>query len=321
MKLKIMSAAVTAALAVALLGATGASAATEVGSKCGAVTTGGPNTWISLANGPASPIAPTVPTAGVITRWTFTVGVPGLPPGYSASLKILRGTGVAKQFQTVADTGLVPVTSGINSFAARTPVKAGDFIGTYGTQPGGTPSTLICAGGNPADKAAVIENDVPLNATGTAVAEPESLQIPIVAFVEPDADNDGFGDETQDLCPTSAAVQTVACPLVGLSTDAQIKGGSVTVLVASNTAAPVTVKGVAKLSKGKTAKLNGGTQSLVPSTITKFRLLFSRALKSRLKELPPKKSVKLNVTVSGTSVAGVVSTKTLKLKLKGKAKP
>jgi hypothetical protein len=30
--------------------------------------------------------------------------------------------------------------------------------------------------------------------------------------VEPDSDGDGFGDETQDLCPTNAAIQ-VACPV------------------------------------------------------------------------------------------------------------
>ncbi len=320
MRLKLVTAAAATALAVSLIGVTGASAATEVGNKCAANTSGGANTWISLANGPASPIAATFPAAGVVTRWTFSVGL-ALPPnsGFSTTLKILRGTGVAKQFQVVADTGPSPINAGLNSFSARIPVKAGDFVGTFGTQLG-SPVTLLCSTANPGDKSALIENDLPLNSTGTAPAEPEGVQIPLVAFVEPDADNDGYGDETQDQCPQSAAVQAIACPLVTLSTATQVKKGSVTVIVASNTSAPVTVKGVAKLGKGKKAKLNGGTQNLVPATLSKFRLFFTKGLKNKLKELPPKRSVKLNVTVSGTNVAGAVTTQTLKLRLKGQAK-
>jgi hypothetical protein len=319
MRLRLISAAVAAAFAISLLGATGASAATEVGNKCAANTSGGPNTWVSLANGPASPIAATVPASGVVTRWTFSVGL-ALPPGFSTTLKILRGTGVPKQFRVIADTGQVPINGGLNAFSARIPVQAGDFVGTFGTQLG-SPLTLICGTGTPSDKSAVIEGDLPLNSTGTAPAEPEAVQVPLVAFVEPDADNDGFGDETQDQCPQSAAVQAIACPPVAFSTATQVKKGSVTVIVTSNTAAPVTVKGVAKLGKGKKAKLNGGTQNLVPSTLSKFRLFFTKGLKNKLKELPPKRSVKLNVTVSGTSVAGAVTTKTVKLRLRGQAKP
>jgi len=74
---------------------------------------------------------------------------------------------------------------------------------------------------------------------------------------------------------------------------------------------------VAKLGKGKKAKLNGGTQNLVPGTLSKFRLFFTKGLKNKLKELSPQKKLTLKVTVSGTSVAGAVTTKTLKLKLKG----
>ena len=36
------------------------------------------------------------------------------------------------------------------------------------------------------------------------------FQLSISAILEPDADNDGFGDETQDACPTGAATQTTA---------------------------------------------------------------------------------------------------------------
>jgi hypothetical protein len=320
MRLKLVPAIAATALAISLLGATGASAATEAGNKCAATTTGGPNTWVSTANGPGSPLPPTIPANGIITRWTYNVGI-ALPPAlFSTSLKILRGTGVPKQFQVVTETGFVPINTGTNSFAARIPVRAGDFIGTFGSQLG-TPVTLICATGNPADKAAVIESGAPVGSVVTSPGEPEGVQIPLVVFVEPDADNDGFGDETQDACPISAAIQAVACPPVVLSTSTQVKKGSVTVIVTSSAAAPVTVKGVAKLGKGKKVTINGGLQSLIPNTLNKFQLFFPKGLRKKLKELPPKRAVTLEVTVSGTSVTGAVTTQTQKLKLRGQAKP
>jgi hypothetical protein len=266
------------------------------------------------------PDFPIIPAKGVITRWTFNVGL-ALPPGFTTSLKILRGgTGVPKQFLSVSETGFVPINAGTNTFSARIPVQAGDFIGTFGSQMG-SPVTLICATGNPTDKAAVIEGGAPVGAVVTSPGEPEGLQIPLVVFVEPDADNDGYGDETQDLCPISAAIQAVACPPVVLSTATQVKKGSVTVIVTSSATAPVTVKGVAKLGKRKKITINGGTQSLLPNTLNKFQLFFPKGLRSKLKELSPKRSLTLEVTVSGTSVTGAVTTQTQKVKLRGQAKP
>jgi hypothetical protein len=37
------------------------------------------------------------------------------------------------------------------------------------------------------------------------------------ATLEPDADHDGFGDETQDQCPTNASTQG-ACPVIASHT-------------------------------------------------------------------------------------------------------
>ncbi|HST68139.1 MAG TPA: hypothetical protein VLI94_00600 [Solirubrobacterales bacterium] len=212
----------------------------------------------------------------------------------------------------------MPVTSGVSTYPTRIPVLAGDHIGgsvAAGAETGG----LLCLTENPGDRLGLVAGNPGKGSTGTVVAEETSAQVPIVVFVEPDADADGFGDETQDACPQSAAFQT-PCPPVALSTSKQVKKGSVTIIVTSSTAAPVTVKGVAKLGKGKKAKLNGGTQNLVPGTLSKFRLFFTKALKNKLKELTPKQKLTLKVTVTGTSVSGAVTTKTLKVKLKGQAK-
>jgi hypothetical protein len=196
MRFKLATAAIAAAVSMSLLGAAGASAATEAGSRCQGNAPGGNLTAISVANAPGSPIPATIPVGGVITRWTYNT-VP-LPPGtYSTALKIFRRTGGPEQFQVIADSGFASLSGGLNTFSTRIPVQAGDLVGSFGQQMG-SPFTIICSTGTPGDKAAVIEGNPPVGSTATALGEPEGLQVPITVSVEPDADNDGFGDETQD---------------------------------------------------------------------------------------------------------------------------
>lgn len=73
-------------------------------------------------------------------------------------------------------------------------------------------------------------------------------------MIEPDADGDGYGDETQDKCPQSALAQ-VACPVVKLSVSASAKKKQATILVTDDVPASVTVGGQVALGKGKKAKL------------------------------------------------------------------
>jgi len=314
MRPKLILAAVSAVLAISLLGASGASAATEAGNRCTGNAAEEDLTLYGAANAPGNPLSATIPVSGVITRWNFNI-VPVEPGFIVQALKILRATGVPSQFQVIGESSQEPISGGSNTFSARIPVKAGDFIGTTGRVEGEN-EAVYCNTGNSGDRLGVINGNPPLNSTATGETEVAGVQVPITVSVEPDADNDGFGDETQDLCPQSAAFQA-ACPPVALSTSTQVKKGSVTVIVTSSTAAPVTVKGVAKLGKGKKAKLNGGTQNLIPGTLSKFRLFFTKGLKNKLKELSPQKKLTLKVTVSGTSVSGAVTTKALKLKLRG----
>ncbi|HST68140.1 MAG TPA: hypothetical protein VLI94_00605 [Solirubrobacterales bacterium] len=316
MRLKLVPVALAAALAISLLGATSASAATEFGTNCTANRAEeSPYTVIQLAQNGGQTVAP---SSGVVTKWKIRL-IPA-PVFLPQQLKIFRPTASPTQFQVVGESAMSNVGGGENVFTTRIPIQAGDRLGLFGF---GTPyGALFCQGPeteNPGNSIGFILGN-PTTGTTAAVAgvETEAL-VPVSATIEPDADADGFGDETQDACPQSAATQ-VACPPVALSTSKQIRKGSVTIVVTSSTAAPVTVKGVASLGKGKKAKLNGGTQNLVPGALSKFTLRFTKGLKNKLKELPPKQSVRLNVTVAGTSVAGAVTTKTLKLKLKGQAK-
>ncbi len=316
MRSKLVSVAIGAALTISLLSATGASAATEAGSRCTGNAAEEDLTLYGVANAPGNPLSATIPVNGVISRWNFNI-VP-IDPGFVAqTLKILRPTGAPNQLQVIGESSQEPILGGLNTFSTRIPVHAGDLIGTTGRLEG-KDEAVYCNTSNPGDRIGVIDGNSPLNSTVTSETEVAGVQVPITVSIEPDADSDGFGDETQDACPQSAALLT-PCPPVALSTSTQVKKGSVAVIVTSSTAAPVTVKGVAKLGKGKKAKLNGGTQNLVPGTLSKFRLFFTKGLKNKLKELSPQKKLTLKVTVSGTSVSGAVTTKTLKVRLKGQA--
>ena len=313
MRPKLVLTGVVTALAISLLAVTGASASTRFGDDCTAVS-GSTSVSATQLNAAPGSLSQTAPTGGVITSWGFNASIGELDvQPFTMKLKVLRPTSNPDNFNVVGESSRERIHNGSNSFATRIPVQAGDRLGTGGGDP--LAVFLYCEPTGPSDTLGVAEGDAPVGSSQTFTPV-INVRLALAASIEPDADNDGFGDETQDACPQSAAFQT-PCPPVALSTNTQVKKGSVTILVTSSTAAPVTVKGVAKLGKGKKAKMNGGTQNLLPGTINKYRLFFTKGLKNKLKELAPDQKVTLKVTVSGTSVSGAVTKKTLKLKLKG----
>jgi hypothetical protein len=217
------------------------------------------------------------------------------------------------------------VTGGENTFETRIPIQAGDRLGLFGNS--GAIGTLFCAENpeteNPGNTMGIIPGNPTTGGTAT-IAETESeALVPVAAVIEPDADNDGFGDETQDKCPQNAAVQT-ACPvvtLVSLGISASARKSLATVLVTSSQQATVTVAGTVALGKGKTVKLNGGTQIVAPGPFSKFTILFPQKLKSKLKQLSRKRFLWLKLTASAPNASGLPTVATSKVKLKGQAKP
>ncbi|HEU4944845.1 MAG TPA: hypothetical protein VFT10_06745 [Solirubrobacterales bacterium] len=315
MRRKLTSVAVAASLAVAAFGATGASAATEFGDNCIAddSTEGTPVTLFALTAF-GNPLPLTAPSGGVITKWKSTL-VPA-PVSIPQTLKVLRQTGANTVLIVGESTG--SITGGTNTFDTRIPIQTGDRLGLFGSPGFGN---LICNAPGPENGYAGFEGG---GAVGQTVPFVSGLtaeaRFPVFAVLEPDADNDGFGDETQDLCPQLASVQT-ACPVATLNATGNARKGLATVLVTATSQAPVTVTGTVKLGKGKTAKLNGGSQVVQAGTISKFTLLFPKKLKEKLKGLSRKASLKLSVTASATDLVGRVSSDSLNLRLKGQKKP
>jgi hypothetical protein len=116
------------------------------------------------------------------------------------------------------------------SFTTRIPVNGGERIGLYAKDvPPAEAFSWGCAisnGNGPADR------DIWGNLSAAVIGAPPVLadegqylsqRVPVEATLEADADNDDFGDETQDQCPTEASTQG-PCPVPPVP-DTAITGG------------------------------------------------------------------------------------------------
>ena len=305
----------TAAAVTAIAGAASAGAATEFGSNCQASSGELGYTLVSIGHGAGSPLPVTAPVSGVITRWSANTTAPVKPElsgAYAQRLLLFRATAVPTSFTLVAESAPGPISGPISTFPTRIPVQAGDYLGSTGAL-----ITLICSTGDAADRIGAAETPAGIGIGSTTDFKTGGgFQAPVSALIEPDADGDAYGDETQDGCPQSAAYQT-PCPVIVLDAYGQAGGKAVTVSVATSLSTSVGVSGTVTLGQGKTAKLSAKAKTVNPGRLGKFRLKFPQALVERLKELPPGEKLTLKVTTKATNLTGPVSTDKLKAKLKG----
>ena len=155
-----------------------------------------------LSSAPGTPT--TAPFAGVVTSWSFLASTQDTV----LTLRIFRQVD-ASSFTPVADGGplqTVPANTGEHTFPTRITVQRGDSIGLRSTsgacaaQTGDTKDVALVLGGTA----------TPLGGSATYTASSGFIEN-IAATLEPDADLDGYGDETQDRCPTRASTQR-PCP-------------------------------------------------------------------------------------------------------------
>jgi hypothetical protein len=143
------------------------------------------------------------PSAGVITSWSFeATNAAPTPP---MKLKVLRAA--ASGYTTIYSGPLVNVALGeVNTFPVRIPVQAGDLIGNYYSDLTYSYRNDLGTGYHGIEAFV----DAPVGSTDP-YADNNNLDVDLAAALEPDADADGYGDETQDLCPSDASRHT-ACP-------------------------------------------------------------------------------------------------------------
>jgi len=157
-------------------------------------------TGVQDASGAGAP-SYTIPTDGVLTSFRTRASA---ATGKSMRLIVFRGVGPT--FTVVGRGDSQPLTpSTLNQFPARMPVQAGDLLGVDTT--GGWCVFAGVAGDHHWFDFFDPAPGGPFNPGNDASGNRWNVE----ATLEPDADHDGYGDETQDQCPTDASTQG-PCP-------------------------------------------------------------------------------------------------------------
>lgn len=143
------------------------------------------------------------PTSGVITSWSHQAGLSPI----QLKLKVARPQ-AGTTFTILGESMLKsPVPNTLNTYTGvRIPVQPGDVIGLYGATAGS------CGASASSGYSTVYLTGDQAPGSSTAYTNDPGLRFNIAASLEADADNDGFGDETQDQCPTEATTQG-PCPV------------------------------------------------------------------------------------------------------------
>jgi hypothetical protein len=151
---------------------------------------------------------------GVIVRWRVLNGSSGAyrihvltdNPGGSG------GAFHAYHVLSTSETGNVTAPtdsafSKISSFPTRMPIPAGAYVGL--AVPGSTvPGFQSSVGG----QVTYSRTEAPFPGSTGVVGESHNGEILYDADIEPDIDGDGYGDVSQDSCPTSASIHEGPCP-------------------------------------------------------------------------------------------------------------
>ena len=292
-----------------------AQAATTVGQLPGPATTNCFGAGMNLQTGVASGTSYTIPAAGVITSWQFYTGSSaasdlklkvGRPSGGGATIV---GDGAAGS-QTLNSPG---------TFPARIPVQAGDLIGIYSSG-SGSPCTIYTA--DSSDTVITASGDAPPN-TFAPFNSTNQVKFPVQAKLEPDADHDGYGDETQDKCVGTVGT-TNGCPNTLTAASAAQVGKSPRITVTATVPGAGTLKAGdasdASVASASALKLAPLTQNLTSTTSQQVPLTLSLTKQAK-KKLKKKGKLKVQVKVLYAPPGGSAGApQVLKVKLKGKKK-
>jgi hypothetical protein len=242
--------------------------------------------------------------AGVVTTYSMTASsslvttrLLVLQPGAGTNYTLLQED--AARAQTMP--GVVNTQTGIHL-----PIAAGQTIGLFVPDQPANNGWCLTGTSSSQDSFRQFAGEPPLNSSSMWTASQTTVRMNLAATVEPDCDNDGLGDETQDgdLSPCNNAF-TVA----GVTRNK--KKGTATV--------KVNVPGPGQLiGSGNGAKVSaaGATTSKAVTAGTAKLLIKAKGKKKR--KLNETGKVKLSVAVTYTPTAGKPNTQSIKVKLKKK---
>ncbi|HEX5762538.1 MAG TPA: hypothetical protein VFY04_05390 [Solirubrobacterales bacterium] len=331
---RLIAALCASAVVLSWISPASATARTEGGNPCAANATLADSTAIGLTNPPSQFMQPTI-WGDVITRWMVQAG-PGIGP-VAQRLEVFEQTfaGEDERYRKIGESALETVVAGPNEFPTRIPMtgEGPRFLGLRGPV-----ETLICeelpgalSGVAPGEFAA---------GEAKAVEIESNMGTPVTVIAEPDRDQDGYGDETQDRCERSAATQG-ECPTVTLSAArSTVTRGAILLPLAVTSEGWVEVRGEVswKLPRRRAAK--GGSKAskrvgrrivvalkateartVLPGEVATFRVPLPKSVRRRLAALPRGRALRAKLVATAEDLAYRETTTAVSVKLAGRSSP
>src|SRR3954452_11530358 len=233
---------VIAAVLAAAASAQPAQASVTIGQTQGATDSCG-SSIASVQDGSPGYVAP---SNGVIVSWSYLAGsqTPAVKlRAYQTTANAMNWIARSESTLKQPGTGAGQVVANkLNTFSESPglSIKSGDHLGLTTDVSGGAMS-WACISTTSASDLIRQKNppEPPVGMSGTFPgAALDHTKIGVSAVVEPDADGDLYGDETQDSCPTDPAVHSGGCP-VDLSI---VKSASANPRIGDNLAYGLSVK-------------------------------------------------------------------------------
>jgi uncharacterized repeat protein (TIGR01451 family) len=209
------------AVALSAVAAGPADASVTIGQTQGATDNCG-SSLVNVQASTSSGASYVAPSDGVITSWSYLGGMSNPQPAirlrvYQPGADIAHWIARSESAKKTPGAGAGQVHgNALNTFpeSPGIPIKTNDHLGlTTELAPAATGWACISTGNN----SDVIRQKTPPDAAiGVSANFPgpnTQVRIGMSAVIEPDADGDNFGDESQDSCTTDPAVHTGACPV------------------------------------------------------------------------------------------------------------
>ena len=189
----------------------------------------------------------------------------------------------------------------------RLAIKAGEGIG-FATGGGG--GGALC---NTLDPGDTVGYSNTFFGPGGSYAESiaTAYRIPVFATVEADVDKDGYGDDTQDKCPQSAALQN-PCPVLAISQQLAAAKGAIAITAAASVDTSLTATAkvkVPKLGQKKAATVTFASKATAFSAgqIKSIKLKLPSRVKDALAATKKSKKLKFTVTLAGSGLSNTAS--------------
>jgi hypothetical protein len=236
------------------------------------------------------------------------------------ALRVFTGDPSGTTFTPVAESTTQTIPAGVfKSYPTRIPVSGGELLGLH-IPVGPNVNGCIYPGAGGGNTWGIADTVMPVGQAETHTQIPDG-RVNVSAVLEADADHDGYGDETQDLCPSDASNQG-PCNKFSFGSPVLKKNGSALLPATFPGPGSAVVEDAglasarASISKKKKKRLiKTRTTAIAAAGTVSLKIKPTRAAKKRLKQ---GKAVKVQVKVTFTPTGGTALSQIKAVKLKKK---